>query len=131
MATALTFVVDQMEGDTSSEASQEIEETPPHDIIESSKLKLSSDLEKSLEITSWGVPGGMLGADFTLRFHVYPSSIHAKLPYCAIRCHRFMLAARSEVFHSVFMESPLKVISQQVSQNGLNSKVISQFFFKF
>ena len=92
-----------MECDTASEDRQGIEETPPpNDIIESSKLKLSSDLEKSLKFTNFmGVPrSGMVGADFKLKF--YPSSIPD------IFCHRFMLAARSEVFHSIFMETPLK-----------------------
>ena len=93
---------EQMEGDTASEASQEIKEAPTNDIIESSKLKLSSDLEKSLKFTNrLGVPIGMVGADFRLRF--YPVPLH--IP--DILCHRFMLAARSEVFHSLFMESPL------------------------
>ena len=79
-----------MEGDTASEASQEIIY-----LIEESKLKLSSDLEKSLKFTNFmGVPrSGMVGADFKLKF--YPSSIPD------IFCHRFMLAARSEVFHSL------------------------------
>ena len=49
-----------MESDTaSSEASQEIEDTQPSDIVESSKLKLSSDLEKSFKVN-------MLGADLLI-----------------------------------------------------------------
>ena len=48
-----------------------------------------------------GVPAGMVGADFELRFYFRRSCL-------AIRCHRFMLAARSDVFNSIFMESPLK-----------------------
>ena len=96
METTVVVVDDQMDGDTAAEASQEIEETPPSDIIES-KLKVISDLEKSLKFTHLlGVPIGMVGADCELRF--YPGE--------SLRCHRFMLAARSEVFHSLFMRNP-------------------------
>ena len=86
METAL--VNDHMEGDTASEASQENEETRQTDIIQSSKLKLSSDLEQSLKFTNhMSVLSGMIGTDFTLKFY----GNH-------LRCHKFMLAARSKVF---------------------------------
>ena len=51
METTVAVVDDQidMEGDTVSDASQENEDLQPSDIVQSSKLKLSSDLEKSLE----------------------------------------------------------------------------------
>ena len=93
-------VVDyQMESDTDSDVSQGIEENPPKDIIKSSKLKIISDLEKSFKLKSWGVLSGMVGADFELRFYG---------PHVRYGCHRFMLAVRSEVFHSIFMENPEK-----------------------
>ena len=103
METTVAVVDDHMEGDTASELSQETEDTPPSDIIVSSKLKLISDLEKSLKFTGqMGVPCGMIGADFQLRFW------GEKAEGCPpIRCHRFMLAARSEVFHDMFLETPL------------------------
>ena len=103
METTVAVVDDHMEGDTASELSQETEDTPPSDIIMSSKLKLINDLEKSLKFTwQMGVPCGMVGADFQLRFWCYD-----KDGFPPIRCHRFMLAARSEVFHDMFMETPL------------------------
>ena len=63
-----TLVNDHMEGDTASDVSQENEDTPPSDIVQSSKLKLSSDLEKSFQFIPSGlvyVTGGMIGVDFT------------------------------------------------------------------
>ena len=98
---------DQMDGDAASDKSQEVEETPPKDIIESRKLELSSDLEKSLNLTNLK---GMVGADFTLRFY-HTSSIrdsmeHPDINLVDIRCHRFMLAARSEVFHFLMVPFP-------------------------
>ena len=72
METTVAVVDDHMEGDTASELSQETEDTPPSDIIMSSKLKLINDLEKSLKFTwQMGVPCGMVGADFQLRFWCY------------------------------------------------------------
>ena len=92
-----------MESDTaSSEASQEIEDTQPSDIIKSSKLKLSSDLKKSFKFPKMGYAylriHRMVGADFMIRFWFCP------VP--DVWCHRFMLAARSRVFHDMFMASP-------------------------
>ena len=88
--------------------SQETEDTPPSDIIVSSKLKLISDLEKSLKFTGqMGVPCGMIGADFQLRFWCYDKDREKAVDCPPIRCHRFMLAARSEVFHDWFLETPL------------------------
>ena len=85
-------------GDT--EAGPDIAATPV-DIIEESKSNLSSDLDKSLEIDGWvagpmGIYVGMIGADFELIFNGVTS----------IRCHKFMLAARSEVFRDMFMANP-------------------------
>ena len=63
METTVADVDDHMEGDNASEANQESEDTrecnPPSDIIQSSKLKLSSDLEKSLKFTD--LMGGISG----------------------------------------------------------------------
>jgi len=90
-------VNDHMEGDTASEASQENEDTPQSDIVQSSKLKLSSDLENSLKFTNqMSVLSGMIGTDFTLKF--YGSHL---------RCHKFILAARSKVFLEMFMANPM------------------------
>ena len=99
METTVATVDDHMESDIEySEASQQIKDNQPSDIIESSKLELSSDLKKSMKFTPLlGVPCGMVGADFTIRWNT---------PIPDIRCHKFILAARSEIFHGMFMESP-------------------------
>jgi len=101
METTVAVVDDHMEGDIASKASQDSEDTrgcTPHcDIIESSKLKLSSDLEKSLKFTHlMGFAHGMIGTDFHLV--IYGS--------CSFRCHKFMLASRSKVFQDMFMANP-------------------------
>ena len=100
METTVAVVDDHMEGDAVSDASQENEDNPPRDIVQSSKLKLSSDLEKSFQFIPSGlvfVTGGMIGVDFTLKFW----------PICSFRCHKFILAARSKVFYDMFMADPL------------------------
>ena len=71
METTVAVVDDHMEGDTASELSQETEDTPPSDIIVSSKLKLISDLERSLKFTGEMGVCGMIGTDFQLRFWCY------------------------------------------------------------
>ena len=100
METTVATVDEYMEGDIEySEASQQIKDNQPSDIIESSKLELSSDIKKSMKFTPLlGVPCGMVGADFRIRFW--------NTPIPDIRCHKFILAARSEIFHGMFMESP-------------------------
>jgi len=107
METTVADVDDHMEGDTASEANQESEDTrgcnPPCDIIQSSKLKLSSDLEMSLKFTDLlGDTSGMIGSDFELVF--YPAYV--------FRCHKFMLASRSKVFHDMFMANPTMTMSE-------------------
>ena len=86
------YIVDE-HTEASQEQEKENENYPPSDIVESSKLKLSSDLEKLFMNVSWG----MFCADFTLHFW----------PICRFYCHKFMLAARSKVFYDMFMEDPL------------------------
>ena len=49
----------------------------------------------------------MIGADFQLRFWCYDKDGEKAVDCPPIRCHRFMLAARSEVFHDMFLETPL------------------------
>ena len=107
METTVAVVDDHMEGDTMSDASQEDEDTPPRDIVQSSKLKVTSDLEKSFQLiiplrsvfVKDGPLGGMIGVDFTLTFW----------PICSFRCHKFILAARSKmfVFYDMFTANPL------------------------
>ena len=97
-----TVSVVDLVNDTVSDASQENEDTPPRDIVQSSKLKLTSDLEKSFKFTppdSYGIGfpmGGMIGVDFDLVFYATAS----------FRCHKFMLAARSKVFHDMLVADP-------------------------
>ena len=107
METTVAVLDDHLEVDTVSDASQENEDLPPKDIVQSSKLKLISDLEKSFQLIipspsgsvflKGGPLGGMIGVDFTLTFW----------PICSFRCHKFILAARSKVFYDMFMENPL------------------------
>ncbi len=88
---------------TEASQEQENENCPLSDIVESSKLKLSSDLEKVFKLNRWQedcfMDGGMgmFCVDFTLRFW----------PISCVDCHKFMLAARSKVFYDMLMEDPL------------------------